>query len=488
MFKKNVILVGIILFFIIFLMYNFNKESYKITPYVQPDLGHGKSPEEGVQELIDQHSCNYSKDLLAEELSQSEKQNIIENHIVRYNEQKCDKDCDNVYIQQLYESYLIKMILEDYTLTSEIMSVYNKVFNSMKKKINKNEPGKYQQIIKDWVETEDVYFPVSQQHRDWSKYGNPYIMQHLSGIDHDYTEILLGGNFMKELSHYLPEDLTTMRDYSFNNILKRMRGYRTNQKNRTVSGDKNTPFISENQVGIVNFDFPDLELKGGYYQPKDWKHPGRSQCDTNPLQGTYQHQVLKHTVPLECGISGSTNFWLWTVLYSEVELTIEETLLLVLSAFTVLGADGGHSLNEVLASATINSMFWHYYVIYSKDQSLSKYFKSSFAKNLYKITKDINPLGKSDYIDIDEAEVANHIYNDSCKDSPKSCRYFFSPDKSKLSEEEIRKREELESFFTQDRRCFPFAQYKTFLDQLPQLNEIRSNVILNLTQYVKKYC
>ena len=312
-----------------------------------------------------------------------------------------------------------------------------------------------------------------------------------------YTKI-----FLKELGNYIPTELKKMRNYSFNNILKRLRGYRTNQKHRRVKNDKNSEYIKENQIGILNFNLDELKLSSKYYNPTPWKHPGRSECNINPLQGVYEHTAYNYDVPLECGLSGSVNFWLWTILYSEVDLNVEETLLVILSACIVLGADGGHSINEVLSSSTINAIFWKKYLKYSGDQKFSNYFQSEFAKNMYKVTEKINPIGESkNFLEINTEEIGNNIYNNNCRKIAKdnyddddknisemNCHYLYFPDSKNLSVEEIKRREELESFFSKGRRDYPFAMYSIFLDQLQKLNLIRQEVIKELLNYTIKNC
>ena len=54
--------------------------------------------------------------------------------------------------------------------------------------------------------------------------------------DFDPTTILLSADFLKILNGALPLEFSAIRDYMFNNILKRARGYRTNSKNRVQPG------------------------------------------------------------------------------------------------------------------------------------------------------------------------------------------------------------------------------------------------------------
>jgi hypothetical protein len=114
---------------------------------------------------------------------------------------------------------------------------------------------------------------------------------------------------------------------------------------------------------------------------------------------------------------------------------------------------------------------------------LLKYTESVFAKNLYEITKDINPIGKGKFLKIDRPVIGKNIYNNR-----KNPMYDISTDSKYPTNEEKKKRQELESFFVYGRRSIPFGKYSTFLDQLPKLSNIRKNTIGQLKQYVKTYC
>ena len=214
-------------------------------------------------------------------------------------------------------------------------------------------------------------------------------------------------------------------------------------------------------------------------------HPGRSKCRTTPLQGMYQHEAERVNIWIECGISGSTNYWIWTALFSGVNLTLRETRLFLLSAFMVLNADGGHSLMEVSSSATMSAIFWKDYLTYSKDRTLAPYINGSdFASNLYQITKDINPLGNRDIITIDIPKIANDIFNKKEKAYPyRSNTNIVPPEEAKL-------RMTIESYMLQEnsRANMQFGTYSTFLNQLPEISNIRVKTINKLREYVQKYC
>ena len=121
---------------------------------------------------------------------------------------------------------------------------------------------------------------------------------------------------------------------------------------------------------------------------------------------------------------------------------------------------------------------------------------------MYKVTEKINPIGESkNFLEINREEIGNNIYNNNCRKIEKgnydeddknipemNCHYLYLSDSKKLSVEEIKRREELESFFSKGRRDYPFAMYSIFLDQLPELNLIRQEVIKELLNYTIKNC
>jgi hypothetical protein len=381
---------------------------------------------------------------------------------------ECDRDCDNRLITELYESYLIKFALESENLTSRILRLYKKVFKMF-------ESDELRKTFETWVKEEPL-FPVNQKDRDWSLYNKDAILEHLTGISHDPTSTLLSADFLKQLQYSLTDEFKSVRDYMFNHVLKKMRGYRTNSK-------KGREGKVEANIGITSFDFDDLKLDPTYYPLQKWPHPGRSMCDTEPVQGMYQTEAVQKFVPIKCGISGSTNFWIWTALFSGVNMTQEEVRLYILSAFIVLGADGGHSLMEVLSSATMSAIFMKNYEKYSPYSTLTKYLRqSNFADNLYEVTKDINPIGNRPFACIDFDRIANHIYSGD--------RYESFNDKKNPPTTEIDHRKELESFFLMENNRFvqPFADYASFLDKIPSLNKLRKKVILKLNKYARDYC
>jgi len=369
------------------------------------------------------------------------------------------------------------------------------VFKSLKNRIGDST---YNSFVSKWL-PENPLFAVNQKTRNWSGGNktlfenlnsvNPYILQDMTGIDTDPTKVLLSSDFLKELNYSLFPEFVVVRDYIFNSIIRRLRGFRTNSKNRFVPGTdkKNRIFKKETQLGVTDFDFEDLNLNSHpYYTTQAFLHPARSQCKTTPLLGMYSNEAEKRNIPIACGISGSTNFWLWTALFSGVNMTLEEIRLYILSAFITLNADGGHILMEVLSSAAMCAILWKDYIKYSKDRTLEPYINgSTFAAHLYEITKNINPIGNAEIIPIDKNKVVDDIFN-------KGETVYNRTDDSQvnLSNEEKHLRLTLESYILNDnaRYNIPFGEYTTFLDQIPPISEIRKTVINRLSEYETSYC
>jgi len=428
---------------------------YPTTAYQMPELPNGPKPGESLESRT--QNCSLLYNILDESKTKEAKHRFHQNHHQIPNVGDCDLDCDDWFLQQLYESYLVKFLLEDPELTQKIISLYRRIYHHL---------GLDEEFVNGWVD-EDSLYPVNQKGRDWTKYAKKYILQDLSGFYHDPTTVLMGADLLVEAKSKLSQDFAATRDYMFNNILKRVRGYRISRTDAPAEGI---------QVGNVRFDWEDLELDPRWYIQEAWVHPGRSRCLVNPLQGMYQHESARKFVPLECGISGSTNYWIWTALFSGVNMTLEETRLFLLSAFMVLNADGGHSLNEVLASAALTAIYWKEYLKYSKDRSLVPFIEgSNFAKHLYEVTKHVNPVGDQPFKKINYAEIANRIYN---KGYPKHVN------STEPSEEEIELNQEIEAFYLWNRYQYQFGNYSTFLAHLPHAERAFDKV----EAYVHEYC
>ena len=367
----------------------------------------------------------------------------------------CDVDCDNLRIQELYESFLLKHLLEDPEVTRQVLAVHQKVFDALRAR----DPRAFDRHVRDWQP--GSAFPSAQ-----------------------VGPVVRSGDLMKHLAiHALPDDVTEARDYFFNAVMHRVRGYRTNRKR---GADAPTT-----QVGIANFDYQPLEVPGA----KPWAHPGRTRCDTSVLRSTYQRAADQRDAVSACGISGSTNFWIWTALASGADLSPLEASTLILSAYLTLGTDGGHSLVEVLASATLAATLFRLSLVHQPDSALSGYVKAStFADSLHQATRRVNPIGTLAALHtaawlgpvstrqeevLDTRAVARKVF---------AREYPAHTDTPTESPQDRAARVELEALFAHGRHHLPFARYADLLDAIPATAAPRSKVLSDIQLYKQRYC
>jgi hypothetical protein len=446
------------------------------------------NPTPGIQQTISPDDCSYSYAL---DKTPGHARQIIENHHIgrlASDKEPCDVDCKNITISHLWESLFIKRCLEDPALSARIVNVHRKIFAKFAERF----PDDYNLAMKNWL-VADSKFPVNQKDRDWSAATNPssathnFVLQDIAGINHDPTSVVLSADFLKYLAfHLVEEPVKTIRNEYNKNIQNRVRGFRTNQGGRFDADEKD--YIKESQSGIANFDIGILDLDGRYFNTTPWLHWGRSACDTSVKQGAYQFSVGRLAVPEVCGLSGSTNFWVWTALAAKVDLTEDEVRLLLLSAYLTLGSDGGHSLMEVLSSATVTAMYWRFYTTHSTKKDLIPYFtEANFAQNLYNVTKGINPIGTiGEKMSTEEIEESKRMMFLNTEDE--GLYYTETFGQTTGNPKDALRRKRLEHVFSHDRRHLPFANYGGFFDRISGLSRIRKETIEDLKQYKEKYC
>jgi hypothetical protein len=396
-------------------------------------------------------------------------------------------------MQEIYESTLVKHCLQDPILSAKIVNVHRKIFRAF----STQSPEKYRRLVREWV-IADSSFPVNQKDRDWRAASvtlgghqvNPYVLMDYAGIQHDPTAVPLSGDFMKHLalSDLIDVGVSNARDKFMRSVLERVRGFRTNRKKRFESA-KSKKYVTEPQVGIANFDKRSLVLDGRYYETEPWMHPGRSKCDTSQIRGAFQKTADQHYVPIACSVSGSTNFWIWTALASNVDLSENEVRLLILSAYLTLASDGGHNLQEVLSSATMTSIYLDYYAKFSNSTGLLPYLDSQFVTSLAQVTKMVNPIGYDVPAATDEtiARTVSMLFRD-----PSMSKYGSYFDRNVVEEHESHEEEEkrvlLEQLFVDNRQSFRFADYGVLLNGIPGIEAIRARVIADLREYRRVYC
>lgn len=122
------------------------------------------------------------------------------------------------------------------------------------------------------------------------------------------------------------------------------------------------------QVGISNIYSKYLTRQIPITNPTEnekWYHPGRTQCRM-PYMGKYGENMKKYrenndfNASLQCGISGSVNFFLFMYLASLVvsnkqsENPIKDARNLIIATTTVLVSDGGHNVREIISGLILS--------------------------------------------------------------------------------------------------------------------------------------
>jgi hypothetical protein len=278
------------------------------------------------------------------------------------NNKNCKSECSDVGSHAVYESIFAKNILRSDSLNKPIAKVLYKVLNSLKNQMNEKYRSKgdaFEISVQNWLKNRNkkIAFPVIQKQiyrkkTPPSKYPTTelYLKSFLSEED---------GNFGFQLDYLMfnaksadqfgiLQELKEERDYYFNAIVRRLRGYRGNRPEFKR--------VNRKHYGIARFDVAELEM------PKDaygysWLHWARDACINDAEGSLYSRTVTQLSIPLACGISGTTNMLLWSLFFSKAELDENEMRLFLLATWAVLCADGGHSLQEVLTSAKILSQY-----------------------------------------------------------------------------------------------------------------------------------
>jgi hypothetical protein len=415
--------------------------------------------------------------------------------------ESCKRECDDLNISTLYESLLSKNLINNHESNTHIAAIFLKIFNSMKSKMSGSS---FESSVHNWTQfgagdtAEDLgkrafEFPANQKHRLATTSLLPtkerafnYAIGLMNDIHNDpnptpnpsiQLDYLIFHSKGKD-EFGIPEKFAAERDVYFNNIVRRLRGYRSSvlpEKNRT-------------QYGISFFDVPALEAPEGSYP---WRHWGRDSCLNDPSASLYSRNVSRAQIPLACGISGTTNLTLWTLFSYKTDLDENEMRLFLLSIWTTLCADGGHSLQEVLTSAKILSMYLSDLV--ERDEYFKRNISSVTLASLEKVTKDINPLGNMEEASTESNEqsalkaINDKIYGKQYPNlDPKEVPEMSS------SEKEVRK--ELEHYFSHHPDVSKSAKFGSYFDAFFSKIEdsgfkaARKHSQIELDQYVEKTC
>jgi hypothetical protein len=440
------------------------------------NTGRKTNPDHSIRDGHDQtiYNCHYSNVISQKSIDESIE--IIENHEIRPGDaQEGDIDCDNVKIKNLYESFTVKYCLENPYLCQRIILAHKKIFSAFKA-----QPG-YDDALKTWLST-PAYFPVSQKHKI-DKRTQQDVFLHVIGALYMPEALLLSSGFMKHLAlRFTSQSIVAIRDSFFSFIEEKVRGIRSNARERQRLPTKET------QIGITKFAYKLLEP---ILTAIPWMHPGRSKCltdipDTQGRLHMYDHATLVHRISRICGISGSTNFWIWTALASDVKLREAEVAQLILSAYITLSADGGHNLTEVLSSVTLTAIYLRNMLTFAQNPKYRDVMNligirrgsvwspkpDSFATILFETTKNINPVG---------------YLRDG--DKPLTPQEFQRIGNQIYEGENLQLvRHDCERFFLHGRYHMMFCQTHDFLNRIPESKDVRKRALGSVIEYKKTKC
>jgi hypothetical protein len=137
-------------------------------------------------------------------------------------------------------------------------------------------------------------------------------------------------------------DTVVRRDAVYNAILGPARGARFDLPIGT------RPL--RNHYGISKEDVPALRA----YADQLWSK-GIDYCKFSKPMTPFRNAVAARQIPQVCGISGSTNLAIWELLHSRAEFDEQQMRRFILSVWSTLCVDGGHTLQEVLSAARLIS-------------------------------------------------------------------------------------------------------------------------------------
>ncbi len=422
----------------------------------------------------------------------------------------CKTKCDDLNLNKIYES-LIALNIVKYPALNEKMSKINlKIINAMKKELG----DKFESSISFWINNiQDNKISYSSLQRQLA-YPNDELPEFVNryetikyiiglpiyvngktiinkspnvGLQFDYilsnSKLIDGVGFVtNNASLFLHE-----RDYFFNAFGRRLRGYRVNSKNKTKTL----------YYGIYPFETPELKAS-------DLSIPWVNQRDNCYIEmngSLYNRSVAELKIPLVCGISGSTNLAFSPIFAYSVNLSEDELRHYILLIWSIFSNDTGHSLQEVLTSAKLISIYYSE-IMENESESFKKlqsFLPKETIQNLSRVTKKIRPLGNTikrvkneRWYEIREKIYAfnkvdpNHRFYDTL--GPKN-----DQKRRNLSSTEKSRRSEIEDFFNHyeevknDNIDSKFGKYDDFLSHL-SIDSVLDESNIQLLNIVARDC
>ncbi|APJ03710.1 hypothetical protein [Silvanigrella aquatica] len=415
------------------------------------------------------YSSNMSKILNENKQNSSQASNeekffqTIENHLF-FNEisagnESCKNVCTDESINRIYESLIALKVNQNKELSKKFSDIFKKIFTSMKNILGKHD---FDASVESWANLNDskITFPSLQRQQYF-----PHATSALptKQIAYKYAIGLSQDNFNNknplpdpalQLDYFLfnakandniglEKNLPLFkkeREYYYNALLRRFRGFR----------DSKTPSNKTLYYGISKFDISELKAKD---KSVSWQNWSRDSCVLEPLGTTYGQTVAKFKMPFACGISGTTNLIIWSLIAFGTDLNEEEMRLFLLSIWSTLSVDTGHSLQEVLTATKLNAIYLRG-IIENKNDNY-EYFRKKISiktlESIEKVTQSIRPLSD---VTLQSSKLNNmtdinkriyNIFNGDRYYSVISC----DPFSINLTDKEKQSIKELEYYFNQ---------------------------------------
>lgn len=310
----------------------------------------------------------------------------------------CENTCNDVSLNRIYESLLALKIKQNEEISKKISIIFGKIFHSMKNIIGESD---FKESIHRWsrLKDSDITFPSLQRQELFIQPTKQLLTKEramkyaINCLDKDNNptpntalqlDFLLyhaKGNDNKGLQGSV-EKFKTERDYFFNALVRRMRGFRGNK----------LPANKTSYYGIVKFDIPELRAKDNSIPWRNWS---RDSCINEPQSNFYTKSISKLQIPLACGISGTTNLALWSLFAFGTDLDENEMRLFLLSVWSTLSIDTGHALQEVLTASKLTAIYLRGLIKYPDPDY--EYFRNRIStktlESLERTTQLIRPLG-----------------------------------------------------------------------------------------------
>jgi hypothetical protein len=295
----------------------------------------------------------------------------------------CSKTCHSSNLNSIYESFLAKSILDSEKQNGgkNIKKVYDKIFEKLNAKFGKLEIDTELNWVTNLINT----YPSNQKHSRahtevWKRLqqrDDILIVMDFFMSGYGFQRPYMAPTTQLKNGIWLDGSLRDVQNDCYLGDINKSRGNKLPR----------LPSPINNQTGIVkNLDIPELAFNAA---DKAWEHSGRG-VKLEKGSSDYIDNAKNLQIPLVCGVSGTTNILLWSLLSLGVELNPKELRLFLLTTWAYLCADGGHSLQEVLSAAKIIAK-------YIAKNDVTNHLPKTMLDSINAVTKDLSAVGpKSD--------------------------------------------------------------------------------------------